>query len=129
VQFAGIRLVTNEQRGIFYDCVSVESIGLAFQFAMRETFDLYLLELWCEDGSGIQLCKTIRELDPNVPIVFFSAWALTSARAEAIDAGANAYIFKPELDHLRRGIARRLKRVFEPKGTTTISSVRLHSVA
>jgi len=111
-----------------YECVSVENLELGFQFALTEAFDLYLLDLWYEDGSGIQLCKAIRELDPNVPILFFSAWALKSERAQAMDAGADAYILKPELENLRREIAWRLKGATEHRGLTTSSSALPHNV-
>jgi DNA-binding response OmpR family regulator len=47
------------------------------------------------DGSGLDLCKQIREFDKATPILFYSAAAYEMDRAEAIKSGAQAYLIKP----------------------------------
>jgi DNA-binding response OmpR family regulator len=58
-------------------------------------FDLYLLDNWLPGGSGAELCGKIREADPSTPVVFYSGAALDSEREEALAAGAQAYLVKP----------------------------------
>jgi DNA-binding response OmpR family regulator len=57
--------------------------------------ELYILDNWLPDGSGVQLCKKIREINTSVPIVFTSAAARNRDRDEALSAGADRYIIKP----------------------------------
>ena len=37
-----------------------------------ETFDAFVLDLWLPDYTGIPLCREIRDIDPHVPIVFWT---------------------------------------------------------
>jgi DNA-binding response OmpR family regulator len=62
----------------------------------RERFDLYLLDNWLPGGSGVELCREIRRSDASTPVVFYSGAALESERAEALAAGAQAYLVKPD---------------------------------
>lgn len=67
----------------------------ALEKIASERFDLYLLDNWLPGGSGVELCRKIRETDSSTPIVFYSGAALPSEREEALDAGAQAYLVKP----------------------------------
>ena len=58
-------------------------------------FDLYLLDNWLPGGSGVELCRAIRARGDTSPVVFYSGAAYDSDRAEAIGAGAQAYLVKP----------------------------------
>ena len=58
-------------------------------------FNLYLLDNWLPGGSGLELCRKIRETDPSTPIVFYSGADRESEREEALAAGAQAYLVKP----------------------------------
>ena len=67
-----------------------------------EKHDLYILDNWLPDGSGIDLCRTIRSQFPTVPILFTSGSTNRSEIADAINAGADKYLLKPyEPDSLR----------------------------
>jgi DNA-binding response OmpR family regulator len=60
-----------------------------------ERFDLYLLDNWLPGGSGVELCKKIRQSDPSAPIIFYSGAGMESEREEALEAGAQVYLVKP----------------------------------
>jgi DNA-binding response OmpR family regulator len=63
---------------------------------MAGHYDLYLLlDNWLPGGSGVDLCRLIRENDKMTPVVFYSGAAYESDRQEAIEAGAQAYLIKP----------------------------------
>jgi len=66
-------------------------------------FHAYILDYWLPDWSGVLLCKSIRDMDPNVPILFCSRSARDEDRKRGLRAGANAYLSKPiDAEHLRR---------------------------
>jgi DNA-binding response OmpR family regulator len=79
-----------------YEVVISRNIKDALRVAQCEDFDIYLLDTWYPDGSGIDLCKRIREFDPLTPIVFYSADAFEVDRQRALRAGAQAYLTRPD---------------------------------
>ena len=82
-----------EQRS--YEVVTGSTIRSGVALAGLQHFDLYLLDSWLTDGSGLDLCRKIREFDKTTPILFYSAAAYESDRADAIESGAQAYLVKP----------------------------------
>lgn len=95
-------------RDFDYDCIGVTTVAEGLQLAKYGRFDLYLLDTWCCDGSGIELCSEIRKFDADTPILFFSAWTPTTTRDQALAAGANAYLLKPCIDEVLVEIRLRL---------------------
>jgi DNA-binding response OmpR family regulator len=77
------------------EVVSAQTFSEARQRISEERFDLYLLDNWLPGGSGIDLCREIREEDKTAPIIFYSGAAYDSDRQAAIEAGAQAYLIKP----------------------------------
>jgi DNA-binding response OmpR family regulator len=75
--------------------VTGSTIESGVALAGSQHFDLYLLDSWLTDGSGLDLCRRIREFDKTTPILFYSAAAYEIDRAEAIESGAQAYLVKP----------------------------------
>jgi two-component system alkaline phosphatase synthesis response regulator PhoP len=71
------------------------SIGDCLELARREHFDLYLLDERYPDGTSIELCKKLRALDPQTPILFFSSACFEKDIQQGMDAGAQAYLTKP----------------------------------
>ena len=47
------------------------------------------------DGTGVELCRKVREFDEQLPIIFVSGSALEQERLEALRYGANAFLTKP----------------------------------
>ncbi len=78
-----------------YEVVTGSTIKNGVDLAASQDFDLYLLDSWLPDGSGLDLCRQIREFDKKTPIVFYSAAAYEIDRAEALNSGAQAYLVKP----------------------------------
>lgn len=77
------------------EVVTGSTIQSGVVLARAQKFDLYLLDSWLPDGSGLELCRRIREFDKATPIIFYSAAAYESDRVEAIRSGAQAYLIKP----------------------------------
>lgn len=79
-----------------YEVTCVETLADAIELAQTQSFDCYLLDHSFPDGSGLTLCRQLRTLHPDTPIVFFSAAAHPAETQAGLDAGANAYLVKPE---------------------------------
>lgn len=82
--------------GIDVSCV--HTVKEAFQLSQNEHFDLYLLDSSFPLGSGLELCRQLREFNPQTPIVFYSGDAYETDKQKGLAAGANAYLVKPDSD-------------------------------
>jgi DNA-binding response OmpR family regulator len=60
-----------------------------------ESYDLVLMEVSLPDGSGLDLCKRIRDWGNGVPILFLSALTDEAIVVKAIKIGADDYLRKP----------------------------------
>ena len=73
----------------------------ALKLSREHHFDLYMLDSRLPDGSGIDLCKSLREFNPSIPIMFLSGAAYETDKETAINSGAQGYLIKPvDLDVL-----------------------------
>jgi two-component system, NtrC family, response regulator PilR len=68
-----------------------EGLELANEFK----FDLCILDVRLPDGTGIELCQQINELQPGVPIVYYSAYASDEEQEAALSVAGDAYLKKP----------------------------------
>ena len=82
------------------DTKAVGTAAQALSLIQTERFDLYLLDTRLPDLDGFELCRRMREFDPCTPILFFSGAGLEADKKRAIDAGANAYVTKPDVEGL-----------------------------
>ena len=90
-----------------YKLTCARNFDEGLRLARRRYFDLYILDNWLPDGSGIGLCRAIREFDPHTPILFYSAAGYARDIEEALSSGAQAYLVKPvELRDLEQAVAR-----------------------
>ena len=90
-----------------YRVVTARDFTEGLRLARKSYFDLYVLNNWLPDGTGIELCRRIREFDPHTPVVFMSAATSESDKLEALAAGAHIYLTKPRAPYeLERAVAR-----------------------
>src|SRR5687768_17596406 len=78
-----------------YEVITGSTVASGVSLASAEDFDLYLLDSWLPDGSGLDLCEQIRAFDKTTPILFYSAAAYASDHEMAFKCGAQAYLIKP----------------------------------
>jgi len=90
------RLITLllERQG--HEVVSASTVAECVARAEAQSFDLYMVDDDYIDGTAIHLCKRLRETTPETPILFFSAQAFRRDRELALEAGATAYLTKPD---------------------------------
>ena len=93
-----------------FDVTAARSIQSAWKLVQHGGFDLLLLDSWLVDGSGLTLCRRIREIDQITPILFYSAAAYEVDRESALRAGAQGYLIKPaSLSELCDSVARLIR--------------------
>jgi DNA-binding response OmpR family regulator len=78
-----------------FEVITANTLSGAVRMAGTEQFDLYLLDTRLPDGSGVELCQRLRELDKQTPILFYSAAAYDADRKKAFECGAQGYVTKP----------------------------------
>ncbi|HEX4638698.1 MAG TPA: response regulator [Chthoniobacterales bacterium] len=67
----------------------------ALELAKEFKFDLSILDVRLPDGSGIELCQKIKELQPDAPAVYYSAYASDEEQEAALSVAGDAYLKKP----------------------------------
>ena len=82
-----------EQQG--HEVKLAESAVEFLELATKEHFDLYMLDDDYADGTSLELCRKLRKLTPETPILFFTAAAFPNDREAAMEAGAQMYLTKP----------------------------------
>jgi len=83
-----------------YEVHTARTVKEAMQLARTHEFDLYVLDKRLPDGSGMELCGLLNQLSPGVPCIFYTGDAYEINRQEAMAAGADAYIPKPDVEAL-----------------------------
>ena len=83
-----------------YEVEIAATMEEAKSLATEKEFDLYVLDKRLPDGTGLQLCQTLTTLTPQIPCIFYSGDAYAIHRSQAFEAGATAYIPKPDIDQL-----------------------------
>lgn len=78
-----------------YDFTTVSSVAAAEELIQAQKYDIYVLDNWLPDGSGVELCEKIRQLGSTSPIVFTSAVGQRHDIDLAMNAGADRYLVKP----------------------------------
>ena len=73
--------------------------------------DAVILDFRLPDGDGISVLKTLRQADPDLPVIMLTADKDVETVVEAIKAGAADYLTKPvDFDALAVAIERALER-------------------
>lgn len=88
-----------------YDGLSAKNLFLC------KDFDLIITDIILPEINGIALCKEIRMLKPELPIIMLTALGTTDDKIDGFDAGADDYLVKPfEMRELTARIKALLKR-------------------
>jgi DNA-binding response OmpR family regulator len=79
---------------------AVGTAAEALSLIQAERFDLYLLDACLPDLDGFELCRRMRAFDSHTPILFYSGAAYDADKKRGIEAGADAYVTKPDVDSM-----------------------------
>jgi DNA-binding response OmpR family regulator len=89
-----------------YEAVIAASVSDALESARSGGLALCILDHWLTESNGIELCQQIRAFDSDTPIMFYSAAGYEADIQKGLDAGAQAYLVKPDFERLRPTIDR-----------------------
>ena len=108
-----------------YEVVNADSAAEALVLAEGGGFVLYILDNWFVHGSGVELCRQIRAVDPHTPILFYSGAGYEADIAQAMRAGAHGYLVKPTefnviIETVKRLIGSEEARVHEQRANSNI---------
>ncbi len=108
-----LRMVETVLRASGHSCTSCESGGPALQAALREHFDLALVDLNLPDIHGFEVITAMKLHNPELPVIVMSALDPREWHDQAIEAGASHFLPKPlrlevlrhEVELVRSGLA------------------------
>ena len=83
-----------------YEVVTATTMAEALELAKSSEFDLYVLDRRLPDGTGLELCRQLNVVTPRVPCIFYTGDAYELHRQEALEAGADGYVSKPDIEAL-----------------------------
>jgi len=92
-----------------YEVHTAASMKEASALATEIEFDLFVLDKRLPDGTGIELCEILHVLKPDIPCIFYTGDAYEIHRHEAMEAGAAAYVAKPDIEELISSVHKLLK--------------------
>ncbi len=79
--------------------------------AMRETFDLLILDIMLPKKNGFDVCRDLRQKGIETPVLMLTARSQISDRVVGLKLGADDYLVKPfEMAELLARIEARLRR-------------------
>jgi two-component system, NtrC family, response regulator GlrR len=78
-----------------YRVTTVTDARAAVDVARQEVFDLALVDLRLGDADGIGLMDELHQMNPEMPIIIFTAYGTIENAVDAMKKGAYGYLTKP----------------------------------
>ena len=99
-----------QQSNSDYHVTAVGTAAEALALSLKNSFDLYILDIWLPGMDGVDLCRRLRDRGVTKPIMFFSAMGVqTKDRDYVLSAGADEFLVKSiDLDKLTATVERLL---------------------
>ena len=94
-----------------YDAVSTPDAAKALSEARRQALDAAIIDVRMPGMGGIELSRSLRATDPDLPVILITGYADSGTAREAIRLGAYDYIAKPfDLGDVMFSVARAIER-------------------
>lgn len=108
------KLAANLQRGLTEDGFTVDTAPdgeTAIRRARETAYDLVVLDVMLPSMDGFSVCRELRRLSVDLPILMLSARGVVEDRVRGLESGADDYLTKPfafsELHARARALLRR----------------------
>jgi DNA-binding response OmpR family regulator len=82
-----------QERG--YGVLTAGSVREGLELAKEIAFDLYILDIRLPDGTGVELAQELREMNPSIPILYYSAYGDAAEVERSLSICGDAYLKKP----------------------------------
>ena len=105
-----------------FDVVTAASGRRGLALARGQAFDLVLADLRLPDQSGLEMLRTLRRVNVDVPVVVVTGFGSESTAADAFRLGAD-YVEKPLID---RGLLSVVDRRWRRRASVAACRPRCH---
>jgi two-component system OmpR family response regulator len=109
--------VTELLRAAGYRVAAVGDYRSAIAAVEGAPFDAAIVDIGLPDRSGLELCRALRSMERDLPVLVLTARTSVEDRVAGLDAGADDYLGKPfapaELEARLRALLRRGPRFIE----------------
>ena len=78
-----------------YICETAKSYSAAFDKVMSYTYDVVLIDIMIPGGSGLQVLRELKSVNPETGTIIISAKNALDDKVEGLELGADDYITKP----------------------------------
>lgn len=82
-----------EEKG--YSCLVAYDGVMGLKLFRSNTVDLIISDVILPKKDGFEVCKEIRNKNPNIPILMLTALGSTDDKLDGFDSGADDYMVKP----------------------------------
>ncbi len=112
--------------------ISVALDGITgLEMATNNSFDVIILDIMLPGLSGMQICKQLRAVKNNTPILFLTALGTTENIVAGLNAGGDDYLLKPfkfiELEARLNTLSRRKQlQISEEEDVQHIDTLRIN---
>jgi DNA-binding response OmpR family regulator len=89
------RGVVDALRFVGFNVLQAGHGDLGLEMAVRQSYDLLLLDLVLPGKSGLDILRAVREVRPTQPVIVLTARGEEADRVEGLRAGADDYVVKP----------------------------------
>lgn len=117
-----------EEQGHFVD-VAYDGL-MGEKLAIRNDYDILILDVILPSVNGIELCRRIREKKSAVPVLMLTALGTTDDKIEGFDAGADDYLVKPfefqELLARIRALVKRSSGIIQTSNVLKVADLELN---
>jgi two-component system OmpR family response regulator len=84
-----------EREGYQVDLASSGPTALELYESAQPPVDLVVLDLMLPEMSGYEICRALRRLDLDIPVLALTARTLSEDKIQAFDCGVDQYMTKP----------------------------------
>ncbi|MEO8845467.1 MAG: EAL domain-containing protein [Kofleriaceae bacterium] len=89
------KMLTRLLRRASFDVVDVDSGHAALAALSTARFDVVLSDIHMPDGDGLELLRSVRRVDLDIPVILMSGKPDVTTAATALEFGAFRYLTKP----------------------------------
>ena len=89
------RGIVDALRYMGYHVLEAGHGDLGYEMAVRQAYDLLLLDLVLPGRGGLDILRAVRETRPTLPVIILTARGEEQDRVDGLRAGADDYVVKP----------------------------------
>lgn len=112
-----------------YQINTVQKFADAEKIIVQNEFDCVLIDLMLPDGSGLNLVKLLKEIQPKTGIIIITAKNTIDDKLSGLDLGADDYLTKPfhlaELNARIKSVIRR--RVYDGENEIRLNELTINT--